>query len=139
MEGELRIVGLKETVNPNTNRPNEVDVAQLRLKSPRDVPSWHMTIDRPIRARATESEQITTFLRSLEIGSPRIILTPTMAVDEHGGLVVNLDIHCETNEVVAGQGVEEFWKTAVRRVAMPFTEQLSLGIREQLFGYGFHP
>ena len=139
VEGELRIVGLKEIVDSNTKRPKEVDVAPLRLKSPRAIPSWHMIIDRPIRARATESEQITTFLRSLEIGSPRIILTPTIAVDEHGGVVVNLDVHCELNQVAAGQEFEEFWKTAVRRVAMPFAERLSMGIQEQLFGYGFHP
>lgn len=139
VEGGLRIVGPEETVNPEPHRPNEVEVARLRLRSPRVINPWGWAEDHHIRTWTTQSEQIVTFMQSLEDGFPRIILTPTMTIDEHGRVVVNLDIGCETADVVGGPDFGTFWKTVVRRTAPALAEKLSVGIQRQLCGYGLYP
>ena len=126
-------------MDPDTNLPNKVEVANIRLAAPRVRGSLlNPWVSQQLRAPADKTELITTFVRSLEAGSPRIILTPTITVDEDGGFVVNLAIRCETDEVGAGHCYLKFWTSVVRSSSISFTERLNVAI-EEVFEKGLYP
>lgn len=115
-------------------------MARLRLTSPLTLgphpDSWTNYL---IRAPATRRDRITTLIQSLEHGTPRIVLTPVMTLDEHGGVVINLTVTCETKEVESEKIFDSFWSTVVKRSALSFTERLGVAIEEELSDYDVDP
>ena len=138
VDGELRLVGLDNNTNQDTTR-REVEVARLRLESPSNAAPWARNEDHQIRTWATQREEIGTFMQSLADGSPHIILTPAMALDEHGRVVVKLHIGSKVTEAAVGPKYQIFWENVARCTARALVENLSRGIEEQLSGFGLYP
>lgn len=132
--GELRLVGLEDVAEPVACHPVQVKVARLQLTSPlvlgRHPDPWTNHL---IRAPALKRERIATLIRSLEGGSPRIILTPAMTLDERGAIVIDLTIACETKDVDTGKEFQRFWGAVVNRSAMSLTKRLAVAIEDELF------
>ena len=139
VDGELRFVGLENTPTQDTTRRVEVEVARLRLESPSNAAQWSTNEEHQIRTWATRGEKIGTFMRSLVEGSPRIILTPAVALDDDGRVVVKLDIGSDVAGVEVGQEYQLFWANVARRAASTLAKDLSRGIEEQLSGIGLDP
>lgn len=133
--GELGLVGLEDIAKPIACHPIEVKVARLQLTSPSvvggnpDLQTSHL-----IRAPLLKRDKVTTLMRSLDNGSPRIVLTPAMTLNECGAIVFNLTIACETKDADAEKEFQRFWSAVVERLAMPFTRQLGVAIEDELFG-----
>ena len=139
VDGEVRLAGLENNPNQNASRRIEVEVARLRLESPSNVAAWARNEEPQIRTWATRGEEIGTLMRSLVDGSPRILLTPAMALDEDGRVVIKLHIKSDVAEAEVGQEYQVFWTKVVRRIARSLAKNLSRGIEEQLSGVGLDP
>ena len=132
----MRLVGLEDIAEPVARHPIEAKVALLQLTSPvilgRNPDAWTNHL---IRAPVLKRDQITTLMQSLEGGSPRIILTPAMTVDERDAIVINLTIACETKDMDTGKEFQKFWGAVVERSAVSFTKRLGVAIEDELFEY----
>ena len=139
VDGDVRLSGLENNSNQDASRGIAVAVARLRLESPINNAAWGRNEEHQIRSRSIRGEEIGTLMRSLVAGSPRITLTPTMAVDDDGRVVIKLKIVSDVAEAEVGQEYQVFWAKVVRHAARALAKDLSRGIEVQLSGVGLDP